>query len=168
MQHRRRAGGAAMLMEIDHFDPTIRGRGRHKYDNLFLSSRFCNNRKQGNWPTASEQAKGIGFLNCCEEIDYGVHIFEDPVTHRVFGVTPQGRYHVRVLDLNAPHLVEERADRAKYSYLLYEAGKTVKQPEAAMMAFRVLRTELEYLIPPIEYRKPPPHFVCAAGVRSDL
>ena len=39
MQHRRRAGGSRMLMEIDHFDPTIKGRERHRYANLFLANR---------------------------------------------------------------------------------------------------------------------------------
>src|SRR5712691_4203012 len=76
MQHRRRAGGSALLMEIDHFDPTIKGRKRHRYSNLFLASRYCNNKKWKNWPTANERAQGLRFLNCCEEWDYGEHIFE--------------------------------------------------------------------------------------------
>jgi hypothetical protein len=145
-----------MLMEIDHFDPTIRGRERHRYDNLFLSSRYCNNKKQGNWPNAIERLlQGVRFLNCCEEIDYGKHIFEDPETHRVFGTTPAGKYHVRTLDLNAPHLVEERAERAHYRTLLYKARKRVKQPREAVEAFRILKRQIAYLIPPITYRTAP-------------
>lgn len=155
-----------MLMEIDHFDPTIPGRARNRYENLFLSSRFCNGRKQGNWPDAADQAKGVRFLNCCEELDYGQHIFEDPDTHCVFGVTPAGKYHVRILDLNAPHLVEERAERARYRHLLYKARKLVKQPESAVEAFRVLKTQLDYLIPEIPYRTPPQGFICSAAKRT--
>ncbi|PZR70528.1 MAG: hypothetical protein DLM73_17615 [Chthoniobacterales bacterium] len=149
MQHRRRAGGSAMLMEIDHFDSSIKGRDRHRYDNLFLSSRYCNNKKQGNWPSAELRGRGIRFLNCCLEQDYGEHIFENPVTHRVFGVTPPGIYHVRMLDLNAPHLVEERRDRSEYRKLLFEERKIVRESEAAIHAFHVLEDQLNYLIPPI-------------------
>jgi len=46
-------------------------------------------------------------------VDYGKHIFEDPVTHQVFGVTPAGRYHVRHCDLNDDLYVAERRDRAE-------------------------------------------------------
>jgi 5-methylcytosine-specific restriction endonuclease McrA len=94
MQHKRKAGGSSIVMEIDHFDPTIKGRDRHRYENLFLSTRHCNNKKQGNWPTDDEQARGIRLLNCCAEQDYGVHIFEDTSTHHLVGVTPQGRFHI--------------------------------------------------------------------------
>jgi len=149
MQHRSRAGGSAMLMEIDHFDPTIKNRKRHRYNNLFLASRFCNNRKQGNWPSRDERSVGIRFLNCCREMDYGDQIFENSVTHLVFGVTGAAKYHVRMLDLNAPHLVDERRDRAELRKLLFEDRKIVRESEAALQAFRILRTQLEYLIPPI-------------------
>jgi hypothetical protein len=149
MQHRRRAGGSMMLMEIDHFDPTLKGRKRHRYSNLFLASRYCNNKKRGNWPSPAAVARGVRFLNCCEEQDYGEHIFEDPATHRLVGASPAGKYHVRVLDLNAPHLVEERAERARLRKLLYEDRKRVKETIAAMRAFRILQTELGYLIPTI-------------------
>jgi hypothetical protein len=155
-----------MLMEIDHFDPTIPGRARNQYENLFLSSRFCNGRKQGNWPEPIERAKGVRFLNCCEELDYGKHIFEDPETHCVFGVTAAGRYHIRILDLNAPHLVEERAERAHYRYLLFKASKMVKQPEPAVAAFRALKVQVGYLIPEIVYRRPPTGFICGAAARN--
>jgi hypothetical protein len=152
MQHRRRAGGSAMLMEIDHFDPTIKGRQRHQYDNLFLASRYCNNKKLGNWPSEEAKAKGARLLNCCVEQDYNEQIFEDPATHRVFGVNPGATYHVRILDLNAPHLVQERSDRTEYRRLLFEDRKMVKESDAAIHAFHILETQLSYLIPPIQTR----------------
>jgi hypothetical protein len=136
-----------MLMEIDHFDPTITGRKRHEYNNLFLASRYCNNKKLGNWP--GENADGVRFLNCCLEQDYGEQIFEDPRTHRVFGTTPAAIYHVRILDLNAPHLVQERCDRTEYRKLLFEDRKMVKESDAAIHAFHILEEQLNYLIPPI-------------------
>jgi hypothetical protein len=155
MQHQRQAGGSAMLMEIDHFDPTIKGRKRHHYGNLFLASRYCNNRKLGNWPSKEAAAKGARFLNCCIEQDYGEQIFEDPATHRVFGVNPASIYHVRMLDLNAPHLVQERRDRSEYRKLLFEERKIIKESDAAIHAFHILEAQLDYLIPPIPDRTAP-------------
>jgi hypothetical protein len=153
MQHRRRAGGAQMSMEIDHFDPTITGRKRHVYSNLFLASRFCNNRKQANWPSPKERRLGFRFLNCCEEIDYGEQILEDPTTHRLVGTSKAAIYHIRVLDLNAQHLIDERRDRAELRKLLFEDRKRVKETQAAMTAFRLLRDQLDYLIPSIKYAR---------------
>jgi hypothetical protein len=150
MQHRRRAGGSRMLMEIDHFDPTIRGRERHRYANLFLASHYCNNKNLGNWPFPDAIAKGVRFLNCCEEQDYGEHIFENPTIHLVVGVTPPGKYNVRMLYLNAPHLVQERAERSMLRKLLYVDRKRVKETDPAMLAFNILQKELDYLIPVIE------------------
>ncbi|MDQ3119168.1 MAG: hypothetical protein M3Q89_06315 [Verrucomicrobiota bacterium] len=147
MQHRNRAGGSEMLMEIDHFDPTLKNRQRHRYSNLFLASRYCNNKKQGQWPSREARAKGVRFLNCCKEQDYGEHIFENPVTHQLAGVTPAGRYHIRMLDLNAPHLIAERAERSEFHRLLYVERKIVKESAAAMHAFHEIKRQLDFLIP---------------------
>ena len=38
---------------------------------------------------------GVRFLNPTKEQDYGVHIFEDAVTHELVGASPAGRYHLR-------------------------------------------------------------------------
>lgn len=150
MQHKRLAGGSDISMEIDHFDPTIKGRDRHQYSNLFLAVRHCNNRKLDWWPSPEERRMGLRFLNCCLEQDYGEHIFENPDTHRVFGVTPAGKYHVRILDLNAPHFVEERRTRTEYRKLLFENRKIVKETDAAIHAFHLLKKQLAYMIPPIQ------------------
>jgi hypothetical protein len=65
-------------------------------------------------------------LNCCNEADYGVHIFEDPDSHEVVGVTPEGKYHVRNCDLNAPHFIEERAERAELWRILTSRPMRIK------------------------------------------
>lgn len=139
-------------MEIDHFDPTIRGRARHNYSNLFLATRHCNNKKQGNWPSPEERARGVRFLNCCEEMDYGEHIIEDPATSQLVGITSAGRYHIRTLDLNAAHFVAERQLRTYMKKLLFEQHKIVNKWDAALRVFHLLQTELERLIPEIPNR----------------
>jgi hypothetical protein len=105
-------------MEVDHFNPHKKKDSIQQYTNLFLATRHCNGAKRDRWPTNTERQQGARFLNCCDETDYDEHILEDPDTHEVVGVTPEGKYHVRNCDLNAPHLVEERAERARLWRLL--------------------------------------------------
>ena len=38
---------------------------RHRYVNLYLASRHCNNSKRRHWPTAAQIKDGIRFLDCC-------------------------------------------------------------------------------------------------------
>ena len=85
MRHQKMADGS---LDVDHFDPREKRNYLQRYNNLFLASPHCNGRKSDFWPTVSEERQGIRFLNCCKEYDYGKHIFEDPRTNEVFGVTP--------------------------------------------------------------------------------
>ena len=117
LRHEQQAGGLTH-MEVDHFNPTLPNRSRNRYSNLFLSTRHCNLTKRAYWPSPTDQKKGIRFLNCCEELDYGVHIFENSETHELVGVTPAGRYHIIACDLNADHLVTERRERSLLRDLL--------------------------------------------------
>ena len=91
------------------------------------------------------------FLNCCEESDYGVHIFEDPESNELVGVTPEGRYHIRNCDLNAPHLIEERAERPKIWGILKNKAVRIKKGWWLPEEFQTLRTMVERMIPPIPY-----------------
>jgi hypothetical protein len=150
MQHTYRAGGKK-CMEIDHFNPKKKRDFVQDYSNLFLSTRHCNGAKWDQWPQASEQKLGIRFLNCCQETDYGVHIFEDPDSHELVGVTPQGRFHVRACDLNAPHLVAERAERADLLQILNQKAVRLKRGWALPAEFLALTTIAQKMIPPIPY-----------------
>ncbi len=144
-------------MEVDHFDPTLRANARNCYDNLFYSTRHCNNAKRRHWPTSAQRSRDVRFLNCCEEQDYGLHIFEDPATHRVFGVTPAGRYHVRMCDLNAPHFIRERRDRALLSDILTKRNAIIRDLGRALELrniMQLLSSINSRMISPIDYRHP--------------
>jgi hypothetical protein len=138
-------------MEVDHFNPHKRNDSIQEYENLFLATHHCNNAKRDRWPTNKDRLLGVRFLNCCKETDYGVHIFEDPDTHELVGVTPEGRYHVRNCDLNAPHFVNERADRANLLNLLEAQPVQISQgfslPNEAQMLFDIV----DKMIPKIPY-----------------
>jgi len=105
-------------MEVDHFDPREKKKVNQRYGNLFLASRHSNLSKTDTWPTRAEQADGLRFLNPCKEQYYGAVIFENPRTHVLVGLTPAARWQIRIIDLNAAHLVEERRRRAELRHLL--------------------------------------------------
>lgn len=149
-QHTDRSLGAR-TMEVDHFNPTP-GQSRNSYENLFLATRHCNGSKSNTWPSKQLRRKGVYLINPCMELDYGKHIFEHPLTHRLIGVTPAGRFHITVCDLNADHLIQERRDRAEIWDCLEKIPVSVK-PHAAFPdeQCELLRKQAERMIPRIPY-----------------
>jgi len=153
LQHVNRVG--LKLMEVDHFNPNLRGPARNDYSNLLPATRHCNGAKQDTWPDAHFAKLGARFLNPTKEQDYGVHIFEDPTSHELAGTTPAGKYHLRCCDLNAPHLILERAYRARLHRLLNDYPVIAKlslpiwNQGHFLDASAVLRAILENMIPQI-------------------
>ncbi|MEM1157827.1 MAG: hypothetical protein AAGH72_06195 [Verrucomicrobiota bacterium] len=140
-------------LEVDHFNPKLTGKKRNFHKNLFPATRHSNRIKSDTWPSASDQKLGLRFLNCCEEIDYGEHIFEDPVTHRVFGITPSGRYHVRYCDLNDDLYIQERRNRSEIRKLLDQTPAKIKHPTACMKLYAKLNEICDGMIPFIPLRR---------------
>lgn len=144
-------------MAIDHFDPRTKHDLVQDYDNLFPATTHCNLAKGSRWPSEEESRKGIRFLNCCEEQDYGEQMFEDANTHRLVGTTAAARWHIRQCDLNAPHLVRERELRARFRRLLESTpcawqGQLGRHRPRVTFLLQALREEVDRMIPPI----PPP------------
>ena len=156
MLHKDMAGGESAL-DVDHFDPRLKSGYLQSYSNLFPASRHCNGKKQNAWPTREMQAAGIRFLDCTKEHDYDVHILEDPGTHRVFGVTPVGRYHVRVLDLNADVFIRHRKMRTNLRIFMTETPVIIKPKtfERLRAAIQLTKDFQELMIPVIRYGTPP-------------
>jgi hypothetical protein len=143
-------------MDVDHFDPTIKDNYRQPYENLFLATRHCNGKKQDMWPDAEMRSQGIRFLDCTKEHDYGDHILEDPKTHRVFGITPAGRYHVRILDLNADVFVKNRRMRSELRKVMTSTPmRFVKPITQIQLMLGMMQELLKLMIPEIPYGEPP-------------
>ena len=139
-------------MEIDHHNPTLTGAARNRYENLFLAVRHCNNAKGDRWPSNSARRRGIRFLNPCKEMDYGEHIVEHPKTHRLIGLTPAGDYHITNCDLNAPHFVTERQQRAAIHELLNKTRVGVSSfDQFPAEVLGLLREQIDKMIPLIQY-----------------
>lgn len=118
--HWRRVGRTGL--EVEHYDPRRKQKSRQDYRNLLLATGHCNRSKGDFWPSRAERALGLYVINPSAELDYGHHIFEDPASHRLWGATATGRWHIRVLGLNAEHLITERRDAATIRRLWKELG----------------------------------------------
>lgn len=154
-QHYTRAGGES-CMEVDHFDPRQKRDFIQDYRNLFLATRHCNLAKGKQWPTKADIAAGLRFLNPCEEMDYGEQILEDPISHKLVGLTPAAIWHIRKLNLNAEHLRMERHDRAEIWKDLRSAF-TIKprvSVDVVTTASATLQATVDRMIPEIPYLRP--------------
>ncbi len=161
MRHSLHAGGESQ-MEVDHFNPHLRGNRRHSYPNLYLAVAHCNNKKSDCWPTVAERRAGIRFLDPCRERDYGKHIFENPETHQLEATTPAGQYHIDTCDLNNPTFVDERSRRAA----IRKCAKLVAfHPidgdwDKIAVALKSVNEMIDTLIPDID---PPPEHRISTG-----
>lgn len=117
MNHADYLGGDEAF-KVDHFWPTAKGGPWANYANLFLACDRCNQHKSEHWPIRELQDQGVRFLNCCNEPDYGKHVFEN-VDGELFGVTPAGKFHVAVVKLNRPDLVRFRRKRRQLFMKLF-------------------------------------------------
>ena len=98
-------------MHIDHFDPSKKKNKKQDYANLRPACAHCNVRKGAKAPLPKDQERGIRLLDCRTEHDYDVQIFEIAETGELVGKGTAARYHIEVLDLNAPYLVKQRRRR---------------------------------------------------------
>jgi hypothetical protein len=154
MQHMD-LGGGLKTMEVDHHDASLATKIRNAYDNLFLSSRHCNNSKL-NRPTYQDKKEGKRFLNPCKELDYDYQIFEDPRDHHVWGTTAEARYHIIYCDLNAPHLRRERSRRtAIKTELNARPAKIESSFETFGRSFTLLKQERDLMIHDIQFKVDP-------------
>ncbi len=164
-QHSSRAGGDSQ-MEVDHFDPKTKTKSKQDYFDYVLATAHCNGKKS-NYPLVRNTRKkirsAVDLINPCEEKDYGYHIFEDPNSCRIWGATERGINHIRQLDLNAPHFIEERSQRA-YDWSLIENPSpiraTPKEPlEKIADIIGALRRHADQSIPKWDVKEAPPDYV---------
>jgi hypothetical protein len=141
-------------IEVDHFDPRkIDGKKNHKYDNLLPAFGPCNRSKGGKWPSPEAAMSSIRFLNPTVEQDYGVHLFEDPDSHEIVGVTPAGKYHVRHLALNTEYLILKRKNRSIAKFLREQTNLIQGLSAYSEAQLMDILSDAESAIPEID---PPP------------
>jgi len=90
--------------ELDHFRPkSLFPEKKQDFYNLFYACHPCNMLKHDSWPPEDLEARGITFVDLCED-DFQTHfkLLEDGTWD---GITESGRYTIEILRLNREHLV---------------------------------------------------------------
>jgi hypothetical protein len=97
------------LLTVDHFRPSS-ARGDDSGENLVYACFRCNLNKLDFWPTDSDRRQGFRVLHPYQD-DLSTHLCEEPLTSLLSGLTPTGSFHIVLLHLNRPELVEYRRRR---------------------------------------------------------
>jgi hypothetical protein len=112
--HEEEMGGYA-AMEVDHFRPWKRPEFEHlkkEWTNLYYTCRRCNLWKSNHWPTTEQNARGLRFIDPCEDDpDDHLRIVPHPGNGELcwlLAVTPAGKYTIEKIRLNRKQLIDIR------------------------------------------------------------
>ena len=100
--------------EIDHFRPKddkLFPERRRDFYNLYWSCKRCNKRKENQWPSDIMIARGIGFVDLCQDT-FDMH-YVVKSDGQLESLTPSGDYTIKSLRLNSDHLSELRVSLIK-------------------------------------------------------
>jgi hypothetical protein len=143
-------------IEVDHFDPTLKGTARNAYKNLLPAFSQCNNAKRRTWPTSGS---ALRYLDPSIEMDYGKHIFEDTKSGELLPISKQGVYQIENCALNSDYLRMKRRERTEDAKFI-ELQETIaarslpQQAQQLLAAAKPIADRLkDRHIPPIA---PPP------------
>jgi HNH endonuclease len=109
--HEEEAGGA---LEIDHFQPRIRG-GGDDLDNLVYCCPTCNRLKGDFWPPDSSSTTSNRLLHPIQD-DLTSHICEGE-DGQLIALSTTGGFHIARLRLNRPPLIALRRSRKERDQL---------------------------------------------------
>lgn len=109
-------------LTVDHHQPISAG-GGDEDENLVYACIRCNLYKGDFFPDADDAANGRRVLHPLRS-DIGAHIRKDEATQRLEPLTETGRFHIALLHLNRPLLVEHRLRRRLADLLASERDLT--------------------------------------------
>ncbi len=126
--------GGYDAMEVDHFRPWSRPEFKHlekEWGNLYYTCRLCNGSKSNHWPTTEQDARGLRFVDPCEDDpDDHVRISRHPNTGDfcwLRALTPAGRYTIDKIRLNRKQLIDIRRALAREESEVREAFNRNRQ-----------------------------------------
>lgn len=126
-------------LTVDHYQPVSAG-GSDEDHNLVYACIRCNLYKGDFFPDALDQAHGRRVLHPIDEIS--VHIHENAETQHLEPHTETGRFHIALLQLNRPALVENRL-RRRLSALL-TAKQQLMEAENAQL-HQIIAAQASYI-----------------------
>lgn len=97
------AGG---VLTIDHYRP-LSAHGDDRLDNLVYACVRCNQYKHSFWPTAEEERLGFRVLHPLLD-NLSDHYRLDVTSGHLEPLSESGRFHIALLRLNRPQLVQRR------------------------------------------------------------
>lgn len=116
-------------LTIDHHRPKAAG-GDDEDDNLVYACIKCNQYKGDFWPDQDDVAQGRRVLHPLLD-DLNAHLIENEQTGRVEARTETGRFHLTLLRLNRPQLIEHRLARRLLD-VLSEKQRLLEQQNAEL------------------------------------
>ena len=109
-------------LTVDHYQPQI-AHGSDDDDNLVYACIRCNQYKGDFFPDTNDLRYGRRVLHPLRD-DLVAHVQTAPLTGRLEPLTETGRFHIALLQLNRPALVEHRL-RQRLAALLVRHQETV-------------------------------------------
>ncbi len=128
------AGGE---LTVDHYRPVTAG-GDDSEENLIYACFRCNTYKGDFWPTSTDLHHGRRLLHPVLD-NLSEHIRLNPSTGLLEPLTETGRFHIFLLRLNRPPLVEYRL-RRRLAELLTQTNQLLRQ-ENQVLRFRLANLE---------------------------
>ncbi|MCZ7574897.1 MAG: HNH endonuclease [Ardenticatenaceae bacterium] len=116
-------------LTIDHYQPRAAG-GDDDDDNLVYACMKCNQYKGEFWPTSDDVVQGRRILHPLLD-DLPIHLTENKQTGYLEAFTETGRFHIALLRLNRPQLVEHRLTR-RLQHVLMEKQHLLEQQIAEL------------------------------------
>lgn len=118
-------------LTVDHYRPTSRVGGDEEA-NLVYACFKCNGYKGGFWPNQTDQIAERRVLHPLRD-DVTQHFGEDSATHWLEPHTATGRFHIALLQLNRPALVEHRRSQ-RLALLQREEIELLRQQNSHLRA----------------------------------
>jgi hypothetical protein len=135
---------------IDHYRP-VSARGDDSDDNLVYCCFRCNTYKGDFWPMAEDLQHGRRVLHPLLDMA-SAHLREDGRTGHLVALTATGLFHLRLLQLNRPPLVEYRQQRRLLHFLTETHRMLRLENKGLLQRIALLEQHLEAIgaLPPEE------------------
>ena len=131
------AGGT---LTVDHYQPRVSDGGEDA-DNLVYACIKCNQYKGEFWPTEADRKMGRRVLHPLFD-DLSQHIIENEQTAHLQALTNTGEFHIALLRLNRPQLIEHRLIR-RIEIILREKSHLLERQNTELQ--KTIEAQTQYI-----------------------
>ncbi len=134
---------AGSELTVDHYQPLASG-GTEDDNNLVYACVKCNQFKHDYWPNTEQLARGLRILHPLLD-DISVHISPNNETGLLVALTITGAFHIKLLHLNRPQLIEHRLTQQLYIFLRQQVQILERQVADLEEAVKVKEQYIRFL-----------------------